>query len=186
MYRGSNQLCLLLVANHEIVRGALRVLLERTGAIHVVEEAGTASSAWEQVTRFKLDLAKLDVRLPDRGGVDFCRGIRAAFPHTHVLFLTALPDTDTLRASVVGGGGWLSSQDDRSRDSLVEAIQAVASGKGYLDHVAAGSVMSWLRASSFPRIPARAFNWLRRSGGIVLVAEGEANKEIGEASALSG
>ncbi|MDO9117629.1 MAG: response regulator transcription factor [Nitrospira sp.] len=185
MHRRSNRIRLLLVEDHEIVRVALRVLLERTGDIHVVDEAGTASRAWEQVTKFKPDVVLLDVNLPDRCGVDLCRDIRAAFPNTHVLFLTALPDTETLRASVVGGAdGYLHKTIDL--ESLVEAIKAVASGKGYLDHAAAGSVMSWLRASSIHSDANPALQLSPQERRVIaLVAEGKTNKEIGVTLVLS-
>lgn len=180
-----NGVRLLLVEDHEVVRAALRVLLERTGYIHVVDEAGTASLAFTQVMTHQPDVVLLDVGLPDRSGIELCRDIRAASPKTRVLFLTALPDHDILRSSVVGGAdGFLHKTS--GLESLVEAITAVAGGKCYLDHAATGTVMGWLRnPSSFSPAGAACQLSPQERRVIALVAGGKTNKEIGAALDLS-
>lgn len=185
MHRQRSRIRLLLVEDHDIVRMALRVLLERTGDIHVVAEAGTASNAWEQVTKLKPDVVLLDVKLPDRSGVDLCRDIRAALPNTHVLFLTALPGNETLLSSVAGGAaGYLHKTTDL--EALVEAIKAVAGGKCYLDHSAAGSVMNWLRNPCSRPGASPVFQLSPQEKRVIaLVADGMTNKEIGVALSLS-
>jgi DNA-binding NarL/FixJ family response regulator len=185
MRKKDGRIRLLLVDDHEVVRVALRVLLERTGDIRVVDEAGTASRAREQVMKHRPDVVLLDVRLPDRSGVDLCQDIRAALPRTRVLFLTAFPDDETLLSSVVGGAdGYL--HKTIGLESLVEAIKAVASGECYLDHAAVGSVMNWLRTSPLPADSAAIFQLSPQERRVIaLVADGKTNKEIGAALKLS-
>jgi len=173
---------LLIVEDHEVVRVALRVLLDRTGDIHVVDEAGTAAVALKQVVKYRPDVVLLDVSLPDRSGLELFRDIRVAFPGTGVLFLTARPDIETLRSSMVGGAhGYL--HKTTNLESLVEAIKAVATGQSY---PAAKSVMSGLRS---PPASSEAGRILQLSPQerkvIALTADGKTNKEIGAALALS-
>ena len=54
-----------LLDDHEIVRRAVRDLLEAELDIQVIGEAGTASSALARIPALKPDVAVLDVRLPD-------------------------------------------------------------------------------------------------------------------------
>ncbi len=185
MHRRKNRIRLLLVEDHEIVRMALGVLLERTGSFHVVGEAGTAANAWAQVSNLKPDVVLLDVKLPDRSGVELCRDIRAAYPKTRILFLTALPDNETLLSSVTGGAdGYLHKTIDL--ESLVEAIKAVVSGRCYLDPAATGSVMGWLRTPSSRPDANPPFQLSPQECRVIaLVAEGKTNKEIGVALSLS-
>lgn len=176
---------LLLVEDHQLVRAGLRVLLERTGDIHVVDEAGTASLAMQHVRKHHPDVVLLDVRLPDRSGVELCQDIRSGFPRTRVLFLTAVPDHETMISSVVGGAdGYL--HKTIGADSLVAAIKAVARGECYLDHAAVGSVMKWLKAWSQPQASTAIFNLSPQERRVIaLLADGKTNKEIAGALNLS-
>lgn len=185
MHRRKNRIRLLLVEDHEIVRMALGVLLERTGSFHVVGEAGTAANAWAQVNNLKPDVVLLDVKLPDRSGVELCRDIRSAYPKTRIIFLTALPDNETLLSSVTGGAdGYLHKTIDL--ESLVEAIKAVVGGRCYLDPAATGSVMGWLRTPSSRPDASPPFQLSPQECRVIaLVAEGKTNKEIGVALSLS-
>ena len=60
---------LLLVDDHEIVRRGLRELLEAEGDLEVVAQAGSLDEALV-LDIANVDVAVLDVRLPDGSGVD--------------------------------------------------------------------------------------------------------------------
>src|ERR1035438_5235390 len=66
-----------LLDDHEVVRRGVRDLLEAEPDIEVVGEAGTVSSALARIPALRLDVAVLDVRLPDAVGVSVGREIRA-------------------------------------------------------------------------------------------------------------
>lgn len=185
MHRHKGRIRLLLVEDHEIVRVALRVLLERTGDIEVVGEAGTAALALMQVLTHKPDLVLLDVKLPDGSGIELCRDIRAAHPETHVLFLTALPDTEILLSCVKGwADGYL--HKTIGLEPLVEGIKTVISGKPYFDHAAASSAMSRLEPPSLCTEANLLLQLAPQERRVVaLIADGKTNKEIGEALSLS-
>ena len=75
---------LLLVDDHEIVRRGLRELFEVQDDLHVVAEAGSVDEALA-LDLNDVDVAVLDVRLPDGSGVDLCRQVaRARVPNSAV------------------------------------------------------------------------------------------------------
>ncbi|HEY5120205.1 MAG TPA: response regulator, partial [Acidimicrobiales bacterium] len=77
---------LLLVDDHEIVRRGLRELLEANSDLSVTHQAGTLESALA-LDLSDVDVAVLDVRLPDGSGVDLCRSLRENYPHLNCLML---------------------------------------------------------------------------------------------------
>jgi two-component system, NarL family, response regulator DevR len=70
----------LLVDDHEVVRGGLKAMLEAHDDLEVVAEAGTVAEAISRARTFEPDVVVMDVRLPDGSGVEACREIGHACP----------------------------------------------------------------------------------------------------------
>ena len=176
----------LLVDDHEIVRIGVRTVLSRDPRFQVVGEAETASGALDQALRLKPDVVLLDLRLPDRSGVDVCRELKQRGARPSVLCLTSYADERTILAAMdAGADGYLLKEVDGL--NIGDAIETIARG---------GSVMD-------PRVTRRFLSAVRdQDGGIVqlrrqlerispqerrvmdLVANGRTNKEIAEALKL--
>src|ERR1700761_6104899 len=82
-------------------RYAMRRILETAG--FRVVEAGTGKEALAQLSS-SLALAVIDVRLPDVGGYDLSRQIKASHPHLPILQVSASFSDPELRASGLSGG----------------------------------------------------------------------------------
>ncbi len=117
---------LLLVDDHEIVRRGLRELLESQGDMQVVAEAGSYEDAMA-LDVSNVDVAVLDIRLPDGSGVDLCRSLREKRPDVACLMLTSFADAEALNASVLAGARGFVLKDVRGA-GLGEAIRRVAQG----------------------------------------------------------
>src|SRR2546429_4079065 len=89
--------------DHEVVRLGLKELLDAEPDMEVVGEAATAESAVGRVPVLGVDVAVLDVRLPDGDGVEVCREIRSASPGTACLMLTGYGDDRALLAAIMAG-----------------------------------------------------------------------------------
>ncbi len=173
-----------LVEDHEVVRVALRVLLERVGDIDTVVEAGTAAEALAAVDAAQPDVVVLDLKLPDRNGVDLCREIRARSPRTRVLLLTAVLEEDALLAAMLGGAdGYLFKTT--SPEQLVQAIKIVAAGQPYLGSETSRSVLGLLRARTGSLSQSGVSLSSQELRVVALVAEGKTNKEIAVTLGLS-
>jgi two-component system response regulator DevR len=118
---------LLLVDDHEIVRRGLRELLEAEEDLEVVAQAGTVEEGAE-LDISDIDVAVLDVRLPDGSGVDLCRQLRAKRPELGCLMLTSFADNEALNASVLAGARGYVLKNVRGGD-LVASIRRVANGE---------------------------------------------------------
>jgi DNA-binding NarL/FixJ family response regulator len=118
---------LLLVDDHEIVRRGLSELLESHDDLRVVAQAGSVEEALA-LDLDDVDVAVLDVRLPDGSGVDLCRSLHDQRPALACLMLTSFPDNEAISASVLAGAKGYVLKNVRG-DDLVTAIRRVANGE---------------------------------------------------------
>ncbi|MFF2496312.1 response regulator [Agromyces sp. NPDC058064] len=65
----------------------------------VVAEAHTGAEALAAIARLRPDLVLLDIYLPDLGGLDVLRRLRAAGDEVEVIAVTAARDLDTVRTA---------------------------------------------------------------------------------------
>lgn len=166
-----------LLDDHELVRRGLRELLESTGEIEVVGEAGTAQQALDRIPPTAPDVAVLDVRLPDGDGIEVCREVRSRHPEVACVMLTSFADDEALGAAVVAGASGYVLKDVRGND-LVEGIRTVATGGSLLDPARTQAVLDRLRRANredeLRSLTAQERNILD------LMAEGLTNRQIGE------
>ena len=96
---------ILLVEDDTALRGALEELLDREG--YEVIKASNIRTA-QDAMKSDIDLAMLDVGLPDGDGVSLCRQWRSEGVETPILFLTAKDEElDVVRGLDAGGNDYV-------------------------------------------------------------------------------
>ncbi len=181
----ARKITVLLVDDHEVVRVGLRSLLSRERGIEVVGEAGTAAEAVAQAARLRPDVIVMDVRLPDRSGVEACREIRSADPAVQIIMLTSYADEEAVLNSIMAGAAGYLLKQIRGQE-LVRAIESVAAGQSLLDPAVTQKVLEKVKrlASGGPPDEMTQLSAQERKV-LALVAEGKTNKEIAAALGLS-
>ncbi len=173
---------LLLVDDHEIVRRGLRELLEIESDLQVVAEAATVDEALA-LDIADLDVAVLDVRLPDGSGVDLCRLLREKRPDLACLMLTSFADNEALSASVLAGARGYVLKNVRG-DDLVGAIRRVADGEMLLTLDQVERARERLRRQITEDIRLESLS-AQESRILELLSEGLSNREIAEVMFLA-
>lgn len=170
---------LLLVDDHPVVRAGLRAVLTAADGIEVAAEAASADEAVRRArAQGALDVVLMDLRLGEGAdGVEATARIRA-LPHPpRVLILTTYEtDNDILRAVQAGATGYLLK--DAEPDALVRAIRSAAAGETVLAPMVASRLLDRMQAPATALTP-RELEILER------VAQGESNRQIARASAIS-
>jgi DNA-binding NarL/FixJ family response regulator len=162
---------LMIADDHLIVRAGLRAMLGAEPDVDVVGEATTGTQAIDLADRLRPDLVLMDLRMPEVDGVAATVRIRERHPSVHVLVLTTYDtDADILKAIEAGATGYLLK--DATRDELVRAVRAAASGASVLAPAVASRLMDRLRAPEQDALSAREIEILEH------VARGRTNKEI--------
>jgi two-component system response regulator DevR len=172
-----------LLDDHQVVRTGLRALLEPSGDVVVVGEAGTVAEALARIPPTKPNVAILDVRLPDGSGVEVCREIRSSFPETVCLMLTSYADDEALVASIMAGAAGYLLKQVGSTD-LLDAIRRAGAGQSLLDPALTERVLERLREG--PRVDPRLASLTPQERRILdLIAEGCTNRQIAETMFLA-
>lgn len=133
-----NNLSIMLVDDHAIVRMGFRLLLEGAGAAKVIEvDRGEAAlSCYNDV---QPDVVIMDISMPGMGGLAALLRLRAHHPAARVLMLSAFHDAITpVRALKAGALGYLSKRCPP--EELITAVQQVSRDQRYLDPELAQSV----------------------------------------------
>ena len=173
---------LLIADDHGIVRGGLKLLLDRQPDMEVVAEACDGVEAVEMALRDKPDICVLDVSMPRMTGLQATVEIKSHLPDVAVLVLSMYDDERYLfEALQAGAAGYILKQE--ADTALVDAVRAVARGEPFMTNAAEQSLLrEWMEdESSGPVEPLT----LREREVLKLIAEAYTNKAIGETLHLS-
>lgn len=178
----------LLVEDHNVVREGLRALLERDPSIRVVGDVGTATEGVHAAQELAPDVVVMDVRLPDKSGIEACREIREQRPSTRIIFLTSFTDDTAVIETILGrANGYLLKRVNAT--GLTRAVHTVAAGQTILDPVVRDAVMTKVdpaHGHEGSRLLARRYKLSpQQTRVLALVAEGKTNKEISHTLNLS-
>lgn len=176
---------ILLVDDHEVVRLGTRALIERQTDMEVVGEATTVREAISQAEQLAPDVVVLDIRMPGGSGLDACRRIKEQRPETRIIILTSYPDEEVLFDAIAAGADGYVLKKIGS-DDLLQALERVGRGESLLDPALTAQVFAKMREV---RKQERAHAFAGLSGQdlqiLARIAEGDTNREIGEALHLS-
>ncbi|AQW52096.1 LuxR family transcriptional regulator [Streptomyces hygroscopicus] len=148
--------------------------------MQVVGEAGTAADALARIPAARPDVAVLDIRLPDRSGVEVCREIRARYENIRCMMLTSFADDEALFDAIIAGASGYVLKDIRGEE-LLSAVRDVAAGRSLLDPVATARVLERLRGQTAAKPDDRLAALTEQERRILLlIGEGLTNRAIGE------
>ena len=167
------------VDDHPIVRAGLRAVLAESPELEVVGDAGTAAEALVVCQRTEPDVVLLDMRLPDRSGIEVCRELKLRRPEAKVLFLTSYGDEANVLTGLTAGAEGYLLKTILGTD-IAGSVAKVAAGGCVLDPQVTRQVLTRLSVLPTPRSEAARLT----EGELKLlhgVAQGLLNKEIAEA-----
>jgi DNA-binding NarL/FixJ family response regulator len=121
---------ILLVDDHASFRQPLAFMINRKPDLTVVAQAGSLAEARELLND-EIDIAVVDLVLPDGSGVSLVRELRTANPHSQVLVLTASMDRKELARAVEAGASGVLHKSARI-DEIISAIRSLGAGEQLL------------------------------------------------------
>jgi DNA-binding NarL/FixJ family response regulator len=167
----TDEVRLLIVDDHPVVRDGLRGMFESEPGIEVVGEAGDGAEAVRLAPAVRPDVILMDLRMPGMDGVAAITELVRRGVGARVLVLTTY-DTDTyvLPAIEAGATGYLLK--DAPRAELLRAVRAAASGQAVLAPTVASRLMNRVREPETDPLSPREREVLE------LVAAGNTNREV--------
>lgn len=171
----------LIADDHELVRLALRTLLEGEDDIEVVAEAPDGETVLQLLGDTEFDLLLLDLRMPGIGGVETCRRIRKVDAELPVLVLTSFDDEEEMFGVLAAGASGYILKDTRP-EQLVQAVRTVAEGQAVFDAGIAARVIAGKKHVACEPDPVLMDRLSERELEVLqLMATGLSNKQIGRA-----
>lgn len=122
---------LVIADDHLFMRDLMaRMLARQRRSYSVVASVGTAGEAIAACARFTPDLLVLDIRLPDKRGIDIVPEVKQVAPPTRVLLCTAFPVEETVACLARSGADGFVEKTN-TWDEFLVAIDRVSRGERY-------------------------------------------------------
>lgn len=122
----AERLRLLLVLGHAAIRDALAFALAAEPDVDEVREAGSIAEARPLLDQ--VDVALVDLTLPDGDGADLIDDLRGRNPHAEALVLAANAERSDAASAVERGAAGVLTEQSRLPD-VVEAVRRVCRGE---------------------------------------------------------
>jgi DNA-binding NarL/FixJ family response regulator len=125
------------VDDHPLLREGLAAIIDNQPDMTMVAQASNAQEAVQQFRKHRPDVTLMDLRLPDKSGIDAMIAVRMEFPDARIVVLTTFEgDVEIQRALEAGARGYILK--NMPPKELVEVIRQVHAGKKRIPpHVAA-------------------------------------------------
>jgi DNA-binding NarL/FixJ family response regulator len=166
----TNGIRILSVDDHPLLREGIAAVINSQQDMYVIADAASAKDAIEQFRKHKPDVTLMDLRLPDKSGIDTMISIRTEFPEARIIMLTTFEgDVEIQRALEAGARAYLLK--NMPPKELVEVIRQVHAGKKRVPPQLAAQLAEHM---SDEPLTSREIEVLRQ------IAEGSRNRDIGE------
>jgi DNA-binding NarL/FixJ family response regulator len=171
-----------LADDHDLFREGLVSLL-RARDIEVVGEASDGAEAIELTRRLKPDAVLMDLGMPNMGGLEATRLIKAEMPEVKVVILTVSEaDADLFEAIRSGAHGYLVKST--ASGEFFDLLETLDRGEAPLSRGLAAKIMRYLAQGG--RATTTGAELTPREEEILrLVAEGKTNKDAAATLSIS-
>jgi DNA-binding NarL/FixJ family response regulator len=161
---------ILSVDDHDLVRKGVAAIIATEPDLTLVAEAKDSASAIRLHREHRPHVTLMDLRLPDKSGIETTREIREEFPGARIIALTSYDgDQDIYRALEAGVRGYLLKE--MVHTEVIRAIRIVHAGKRYIPQEVSEQLVGF-----FPEVALTP----REVEVLTLVARGLGNREVGD------
>lgn len=171
----SQQISLLLVDDHDVVRQGVRAFLEAGQEFIVVGEADSGETAVQVAAEKVPDVVLMDLLMPGMDGVEATRQIKRLSPRTQIVVLTSHHD-DSYIFPALRAGAISYLLKSVKMEALAEALRRAARGEATLDPRVATRVIQEFQGgqtnSAYTDLTDREMEILK------LIAQGMSNQEL--------
>lgn len=176
---------ILLVDDHPVLRSGLEALLDLEEGMQVVGQASTGEEGVEKARLLRPDVVVMDLAMPGMDGLEATKGIVEQGHGARVLVLTSQAEDEFLLPVLEAGGSGFVRKTSADED-LIHAIRTVARGEVFLYPSATRLLLRQYRAADEKGAGTPIDKLSDREREVLgLTAEGFSSAEIGKKLFLS-
>ena len=180
----TDQIHVLIVDDHPIIRSGLRSLLTAESDIEVVGEATDGKEGMEQTESLRPHVILMDISMPNLDGLNATRQIKRRFPEVQILALSMHRSDEYFFEMLRAGASGYILKSARTSD-LLEAIRVVSRGEVFLyPAMAQKLVRGYLKLADWENETQTILS-PREKEILFLMAEGYSYKDIAEKLVIS-
>jgi len=180
---GEDEIRVLVVDDHAIIRRGMKAVLELVPDIKIIGEAGNGLEAVKKADELHPEVILMDLVMPEMDGIEAIRQIKAHQPDVRILVLTTFAGEEMIFPAIKAGALGYQLKDS-SPEALVEAIHQVYRGEPSLHPIIARKLLQELLTPS-EKPPTSDPLTQREVEVLRLIAQGYENKEISEKLVIS-
>lgn len=121
----------LIIDDHPLIVAGMQKMLAAIDEIQIAGAAGSAIEALSMLKTIPVDIALLDINLPDINGIELCKKIKKEFPAVKILGISTYCDRSYVSRMIENGAlGYLAKSADA--EEIVKAIRTASEGRLYL------------------------------------------------------
>ncbi len=139
-----NNIKVMIVDDHSIVRAGLRKLLDTEEGIEVVGEAENGREAVTVAEQVAPELVILDIAMPEVGGLETISALRQLIPEVKIIILSMYGKDSFAREALRAGAHAYILKGDPG-ETLVAAIHAVIQGQYYFSEQIQATLVDFFR-----------------------------------------
>ena len=151
---GTEQVRILLVDDHPVVREGLRIAISSRPEFHICGSVADTAEALKVLAAEKPDAMVLDLGLKDASGLDFIKELQTSHPGLPILVLSALNESEYAERVIrAGAQGYIMKHEPIEK--LILAMITVAEGRVYLSEGIKAHILERIvkHSTSEPRSP---------------------------------
>ncbi|MFC0523376.1 response regulator [Pontibacillus salicampi] len=169
---------LLVADDHHVVRKGLVFFFETQDDLEVVAEAANGKEVLTALKEYDVDVALLDVQMPEMDGIDTAKFIRETYEKVKILMLTSFSDYDSVIPAIQAGANGYQLKDVEP-DELAEAIRKVYKGESMIDAKVASHLMNHVTGGTDKEERIKLESLTKREMDVLKqIMKGQSNKEI--------
>lgn len=177
MKKNRSKIRILLVDDHPIVLDGIKSHLAAQPEFEVVGEATNGQEGVRKARQLKPDLVLLDISMPHMSGLEAVSLLRRQVPEARVAVLTMHNNKEYIAQVVrLGARGYMLK--DTSPTELVQAIKLIHGGGVYFSPKVSKALVDEVVAQGAAPVPTTPALSDREREVLVLIANGNSNKEI--------
>ncbi len=178
------QISVMIVDDHEVVRKGIRAYLESTSQFKVVGEASSGQEAIQRVVDLVPDVILMDLMMPGMDGIQATRQIKKLSPRSQIVVLTSFHEDSHIFPALRAGANSYILKDVKMED-LAEALQRAARREVTFHPLVAERLLRSVRHEDSAEEMLYAELTERELEVLKLIANAQTNSQIAEQLVIS-